>query len=107
MHVLCLLETLQNCDEVSRDNRELEKILSKHAQASTIQTVCSWIKTCIFRVVVETKEKCQVKQGKKLVFKNIQRVFINQQCFCKFHTFKIKRYISRNKNLFIAAAVIL
>ena len=88
------METLWNCDEVSRDDEELEKIFSKHAQGRilrtfTLQTVCSQVKLCMFRVVVGTEEKCLAKSGNKLFFEKIQLVFVNHQCFANF-IFQIK-----------------
>ena len=105
MYEICLkltIETLQNRDKVSGNDGELGKIFSTCAhggilQAFTLQIVRSRLKTCMFRVVVWTKEKCLAKQGKKL-FLNFQFVFANQQCFCKFHPFNIKRNINENKN---------
>ena len=49
----------------------------------------------MFRFVVGTTEIRLAKQVNKLFFNNLQLVLVNQQCFCKFNTFKIKRNRTR------------
>ena len=90
--------TTRNRDEASSNDGELGKKLPTHAQggilqAFILQTVRSQLKTCMFRILVGTKEKCLAKQGKKLFFKDFRVIFVNQQRFCKFHPFRIKRNI--------------
>ena len=51
-----VLETLQNCDEVSLNDRELDKSFPTYGeggilQALALQAIRSQLKTCMFRVM--------------------------------------------------------
>ena len=76
-------------------------------ESFTLYTVCSQLKTCMFCAMAGTKEKCLVKQDKKLFYKNFQLVIVNQQCFCKFRPFKIKINVNENNYLKSCSAVAL